>query len=59
MVELDPASRHLGILLGLGDLNHAVCHSYPNGCVCEDCLARAENVRRPKPVAAFPWEEAA
>lgn len=45
MVDLDPASRALGLILGVGDVNAApACSGYQHGCPCPGCKARAKRV---------------
>lgn len=40
--RLSASARNLGLILGLGDLQHTlVCHGYQHACECGECRERA------------------
>lgn len=40
--RLTASNRELGLILGLGDLQHGpVCHGYQHACPCCECRERA------------------
>lgn len=50
-------ARRLGLLLGLGDLDHPpVCHGYANCCVCDDCAERQRIVSTVIELPRQPWD---